>query len=535
MKSFKHICLYAVTALAGLAMLPSCTNLDEEIYSEVISENYYESGDQVIAAMMRPWGHFCGTLSPNNSVWKWQELTADGAAWPQKGRHGYDNGNWIRMHRHQWTPTDTELEQAWNLLYMGVGFANNLLADFERLDFERLNPGISKEQAMAEMRVYRAYCYAYLLDMFGDIPITESLDETNPPAVPRAEAFDYVVKELTENIPSLSDNKTTTYGRVSKWGATTLLAHLYLNAEVYTGTARWDDCIAACDEVINSGQFRLDEHWNDPFKVDNDKNSQENIWVIVYDEIYAAGMNWYTLWFHYAMQAGWELEGGPWNGLVTQPTFYDSFADNDLRKTEGFLIGVQYPRVQREDGSYYFDTDAEPLKGSEEYVGQPLEFVNYIKSLTEGEENSGARSIKYEVVNGARGDMSNDWVLFRYADVLFMKAEALMRKNGGTATQEVVDLVNSVRQRAFAPEDWEAAKYTTTTLTMDEFLAERGREFAFEGLRRQDLIRFNKFIETSWWDKSSTTDETRKIFPIPYKKLQANPALGEGNAANKTF
>ena len=116
-----------------------------------------------------------------------------------------------------------------------------------------------------------------------------------------------------------------------------------------------------------------------------------------------------------------------------------------------------------------------------------------------------------------------------------MKAEALMRKNGGTATQEVVDLVNSVRQRAFAPEDWEAAKYTTTTLTMDEFLAERGREFAFEGLRRQDLIRFNKFIETSWWDKSSTTDETRKIFPIPYKKLQANPALGEGNAANKTF
>ena len=235
------------------------------------------------------------------------------------------------------------------------------------------------------------------------------------------------------------------------------------------------------------------------------------------------------------MQAGWELEGGPWNGLVTQPTFYDSFADNDLRKTEGFLIGVQYPRVQREDGSYYFDTDAEPLKGSEEYVGQPLEFVNYIKSMTEGEENSGARSIKYEVVNGARGDMSNDWVLFRYADVLFMKAEALMRKNGGTATQEVVDLVNSVRQRAFAPEDREAAKYTTTTLTMDEFLAERGREFAFEGLRRQDLIRFNKFIETSWWDKSSTTDETRKIFPIPYKKLQANPALGEGNAANKTF
>lgn len=181
MKALKHICLYAAAALTGLAVFPSCTNLDEEIYSEVTADNYYKSGDEVISAMMRPWGHFCGTLSPNNSVWKFQELTADGAAWPQKGRHGYDNGNWIRMHRHQWTPTDTELESAWNLLYMAIGFANNLLTDFENLDFEKLNPGISKEQAIAEMKVYRAYSYAYLLDMFGDVPVVETINEVSPP------------------------------------------------------------------------------------------------------------------------------------------------------------------------------------------------------------------------------------------------------------------------------------------------------------------------------------------------------------------
>ena len=534
MKALKHICLYAAAALTGLAVFPSCTNLDEEIYSEVTADNYYKSGDEVISAMMRPWGHFCGTLSPNNSVWKFQELTADVAAWPQKGRHGYDNGNWIRMHRHQWTPTDTELESAWNLLYMAIGFANNLLTDFENLDFEKLNPGISKEQAIAEMKVYRAYSYAYLLDMFGDVPVVETINEVSPPTKTRKEVFEFVEKELKENIPLLSDNKTTTYGRVSKWGANALLAHLYLNAEVYVGTPRWDDCIAACDEIINKGGFQLDQHWNDPFKVDNDKNSKENIWVIVYDEIYAAGMNWYTLWFHYAMQKGWELESGPWNGLVTQPTFYNSFADNDLRKTEGFLIGKQYPRVQREDGTYYFDTNATPLQGSEEYVGQDLVFVNEIKSMTEGEENSGARSIKYEIVKGARGDMSNDWVLFRYADILFVKAEALMRKNGNKATTEAVDLVNSVRQRAFTEAAWEKAKYTVASLTMDEFLAERGREFAFEGLRRQDLIRFNKYVTTSWWDKDASNDATRNIFPIPYKKLQANPNL-VGNAANEKF
>lgn len=534
MRPIKNICLGAAVALSGIITLPSCTDLDEKIYSEVTSDNYYKSGDEVIAAMMRPWGHFCGTLSPNNSVWKFQELTADGAAWPQKGRHGYDNGNWIRMHRHQWTPTDTELESAWNLLYMGVGFANNLLSDYEKLDFERLNPGISKQQAISEMKVYRAFCYFYLMDMFSDVPVVETLSEVSPPTKSRQEIFDYVEKELKENIPNLSEDKASTYGRVSKWGAETLLAHLYLNAEVYTGTPRWDDCINACNTVMNSNLFEIDTKWNDPFAVDNDKRSKENIWVIVYDETYAAGMNWYTLWFHYAMQAGWKLESGPWNGLVTQPTFYDSFAANDLRKTEGFLIGKQYPRVKRDDGTYYFDTTAEPLKGSEEYNGQDLVFVNTIKSMTEGEENSGARSVKYEVVQGARGDMSNDWVVFRYADILFMKAEALMHKNGDKATTEAVDLINSVHKRAFAAADQSKALYTTATLTMDELLAERGREFAFEGMRRQDLVRFNKFVTTSWWDKEASNNDRYNIFPIPYKKLQANPNLKE-NRANEMF
>ena len=93
--------------------------------------------------------------------------------------------------------------------------------------------------------------------------------------------------------------------------------------------------------------------------------------------------------------------------------------------------------------------------------------------MTEGEENSGARSIKYEIQPGTTGDMNNDWVMFRYSEVIYNKAEALMRKNGGKATQEVVDMINSVRQRSFKAEDWEKAKYTTATLTMDEFLAEK--------------------------------------------------------------
>lgn len=109
-----------------------------------------------------------------------------------------------------------------------------------------------------------------------------------------------------------------------------------------------------------------------------------------------------------------------------------------------------------------------------------------------------------------------------------------MRKNNGVATQEVVDLVNSVRKRAFKAEDWEQAKYTVATLTMDEFLAEKGREFAFEGIRRTDLVRFDKFVTTSWWDKEASNEPRRNLFPIPQKQLDANANLLP-NAANSLY
>lgn len=529
----KNIFISAITLLLGLGGLASCTNLDEELFSEVTANEFYKSSDEVVAAIMRPWGHFCGTMPVAQAPWLLQELSADGAAWCQKGRHGYDGGDWIRLHRHEWTPIERQIETAWKHMYQGIGLNNKFIEDFKTLDFEALGVPVSKEQAIAELRLNRAFCYWNLLDLYREIPITETLEELNPESKSAQEVFDYIEKEIKESIPHLSDDKAKTYGRVSKWGAYALLAKLYLNAEVYTGTPRWDDCIAACNEV-GQGNFMLDVNWNDPFKVDNDQTSKEVIWAIVFDQIYAKGNGWYVRWLHYAHQKGWNLLSGPWNGLVTQPTFFDLFTDNDKRKSEGFLIGLQYPRKKDRDGNYYFDKSAGPLLGSEEYKDQPLEFVNYIEAMDKGKENSGARSVKYETIEQSTSDQDNDWVLFRYADILFMKAEALMRKNGNTANQEVVDLVNSVKVRAFSDEDWKTAAYTTSTLTMDELINERGREFAFEGTRRSDLIRFGKFVTTSWWDKKALNNEAYNIFPIPQKQLDSNQNL-KPNAANKLF
>src|SRR5690606_32315407 len=124
-------------------------------------------------------------------------------------------------------------------------------------------------------------------------------------------------------------------------------------------------------------------------------------------------------------------------------------------------------------------------------------------SMTDGEENSGARFHKYR--SGRQGDdnyLNNDYVIYRLTEIYFNKAEALMRQNGGTATAEAVDLINQSRKRYFGSEDWPGESYNTGTLTMDELLAERGREFIFEGKRRTDLIRFGKFTAGTWWDKT---------------------------------
>jgi len=146
--------------------------------------------------------------------------------------------------------------------------------------------------------------------------------------------------------------------------------------------------------------------------------------------------------------------------------------------------------------------------------------------MAEGEENSGARFHKYKT--GRTSDPNyreNHFMIYRLTEIYFFKAEALMRKNGGRATEEAVALINASRRRAFKTADWEQAKYTTANLDLDELLAEKGREFIFEGKRRTDIIRFGRFTKGTWWDHKPTNDVTKEIYPIPYTQIANNPNL----------
>lgn len=524
---------YVVGACA-LVSVTACTNLDEEVFSDITKDNFYNNKQEVTAAVLRPYTHLgANTMSWGGQAnyWRLNELTADQLALPQKGKHWYNGGDFIRLHYHTWTPAETGVENPWNKLFQGAGFCNNTLEELEGLDAE--NVGMTEEEleaAKAETRVLRAFFHMKAMDAYGAIPIVTKVGEPlNPERKSRKEVFDFVESELKESAELLPDLSQQMVGRASKAAAYAMLSELYLNAKEWIGEERWDDCIAASDMILDgkvggqSGDATLEDNLTAMFATNNHL-SNEVLFSVAYD--YKATNYWYKwnndLW-HYNQKEAYNANQNGNNGIVVIPSAYDAFEDNDLRKSTWMLIGPQYKYGTKN-----------PILGSEEYKGKPLVFVKEIRrnsegktqsDMTQGEENSGARFAKY--LPGSIDDdnyWSNDMVIYRVAEIYFNKAEALMRKNGGTVTSDAVELVNAVRKRAFAAKDWPSAQYTTSTLTMDELLAERGREFIFEGKRRTDLIRFGKFDTSSWWDHKPSSAE-KKVFPIPAAQIASNPNL----------
>src|SRR5690606_32088421 len=527
----KHTIRFAVAALVATTGLSSCTNLDENLYSDLTEDSFYKNKLEVMQAALRPFTHMQAWLAPTggSGFYYHSELAADQVAWPQKGRHGYDAGDHFRMHYHTWTENENRMRSAWELMWTGVGFINNALSDIEALDIEAV--GMTQEEmdeVIAQLKVLRAYHYMRIIDMWGNVPIATEVADVplNPETRPRAEVFDFVKTELEAEVEKLPDLSAETVGKVNKAAGYAMLSELYLNAEKWSGTAMWDECIDASEKVISGagggigGVPQLSADINAIFSNTNSANP-EALFQFQFSRKAGFTFDWGGFYMGYDyMREVLDVGYGGWNAFVVIPTAFDAYQESDLRKQDWFLIGPQY--------KYGTQT---PVKGTEEYAGQDLVFVNSIRresegdtssegSMAEGEENSGARFHKYK--SGRLSDenyQENDYIIYRLTEMYFNKAEALMRKNGGTADQEAVDLINETKERAFDAASWNANKYTTANLTLEELLAERGREFIFEGKRRTDLIRFGKFTTGSWWDHKATNDENKELFPIPQVQL----------------
>jgi len=527
-------CLLALSlAASGFS---GCTKLDEKVYSELNKDSFYNNKLEVMQAALRPMTHMQAWLAPtgNNGHYYHSELSSDQLAWPQKGRHGYDAGDHFRQHYHTWTSNESRMRGAWELMWGGVGYVNSAIADIESLDVSKIDmTEEEKTSVLNQLYVLRAFHYLKIMDLWGNVPIvTQVAIPLNPETKPRKEVFDFVKTELEKYVPQLPLTSNTLIGQVTMAAGYAMLSELYLNAEKWTGTAMWDECITAADKIIsgqaggNGATPALSTNINALFSNDNSRNA-ESLFQFQYSRKAGFTFDWGGFFMGYdnikdVLKVGY----GGWNAFVVIPTAFDAYAENDQRKKDWFLFGPQYK----------FGTNT-PVLGTEEYSGKPFAYVNSIRresegdftsagSMSEGEENSGARFNKYK--SGTLDDANyqeNDYIIYRLTEIYFNKAEALMRKNGGVANAEAVQLVNESKKRSFTAADWSSAQYTVGTLTLDELLAERGREFIFEGKRRTDLIRFGKYINGSWWDHEPTNDVNKEIYAIPNQQIAINPNL----------
>ena len=509
MKKFTIMGKMLLAAAFMLTLNNSCTDLTENSYDQLTADNFPKTEEDFIAALGAAYTNFYG-IGNHGGFHSVQEVASDEAMIPTRGGDWGDGGQWVNCHRHEFKAGDGNINGTWNFLYSGVSTCNRLIFQFETLKADgKVDPAMA-DKFTAELRALRALYYYWLIDTFGNVPLVTRFDVPDgflPSTEPRATVYNYVESELLAVAPLLDKaNNKATYGRMTYYTVQFILSKLYLNAGVYTGTPQWAKAAAAADEVINSGLFALESNYRNNF-ITNNQGSKEFVLAVPYDEVFAGGHNIVQMTLHYGSQATYSLAEQPWNGYCSLQEFYEKHDVSDSRRVN-FIVGPQYAA----DGvTPIVDAGAEPNDPD----GPNLNFTPEINEHFPGAlRQAGARIGKYEFKSGARASLSNDWPICRYADVLLTKAEAQYRLNGG-GDATALALVNQIRVRA--------GQAPYASLTDQNLLDERGREMFYEGVRRQDMIRFGVF--TNAYGFTPAVDASKQLLPIPASQLNVNPNL----------
>ena len=490
LRSIKSLCVGGLVAMT----MGSCWELEQEVLTGITQEQLEANVTPELIEVLKQsaYSAVVGNWGGHGGLYSIIEVTSDELSIPQKGADWEDGGIWLRAHRHTWINTDGPYNGAWQYAFGVVAEANLLMIQFPDL-----------EELVAELKVLRALGYLWLIDNFGNVPIVRETDVApNPPSNSRAEVFAFIESSILENAPLLTRNNTRT--NLNYWTAHMILAKLYLNAEVYIGQPKWAEAKAALDVIINEGPYSLAPNFFANFS-NNNSNSPENMFTLPYDENNAGGFNIHQMTFHYSTQQTFELQEQPWNGYAALEEFYNSYEDVDVRKNS-LREGPQF----RSDGvTPIIDASAE----ANDPDGPEINFTPNINELAPNAlRQAGTRVNKFEIPLGAGPNLNNDFPIFRYADVLLMRAEASWRLG---ETAQALSFVNQVRERAnVAP---------LTSIDANVLLAERGRELFAEGHRRSDLIRFGRY-NAPWWEKNASAP-FRNLFPVPEAQLLANPNL----------
>ena len=491
--------------LAALT-LGACTKLDVAVESQLTNENFPKTEDAFLAATGTVYQKFNAKFGVD--IWRIYELSTDEAIITARNGGYYDQGRYQTLHKHNWAPDHPIIQSAWEWGYAGISDCNRVLTLLEGAE-----EGALKVKSIREIRTMRALYYFYVMDMFGEVPITTFGTKESPKQSTRAEVFAYIEKELLDVVETLDAPATVTqlyYGKPTKWLAYAILQKLYLNAQHYIGKSMYAESLNCADKIISGSSMDLEADYNSLFAVNNGPN-KETIFAAVYDANYSGGNAMTRFTLHSTLRAKYNLPFSPSNAMCTISEFYSLFnIPNDVRNNT-WLAGKQFladGRTAITNGSGQLDFTPEIVLTNTETmdVGQEVNGIS-----------RGVRSIKFYPdpnTNTSTRFQNNDMPVFRMADVFLSKAEALLR-SGGSA-EEALRLVNKVRLRSKAA--------ALDAITLDLLLDERGRELAWEGWRRNDLIRFGKY-QGKWAFKNGNEGADKDIFPIPATELILNPNL----------
>ena len=550
MKSLKTLSLILGTCVAFY----SCTDLEEELAGE-FTESYSEAnpaapflnagsggggGDLLGGPYSKlrdgsagHFGHFSAQTLPSDEAW----IATKGGDW-------YDGGILIDLHKHNFLANNGIIGNTWNQMYGGINAVNDALPSADA-------------DGTKQLRTVRAFFYYRLLDLYGRVKIiTQSGVDAAQSS--RADVFAFVETELLDVLgltraQVAAGTAPTAFGpsnnayRANQYAALGLLAKLYLNAEVYTGTAMYAEAAAAADHVIENGtQYRLATAsysgntggYGAPYSVvnlgrlnsnqvsreegniytydnlegyaaifaANNEGNPEFIWSIEYDEVNAGGMNFAKMTLHYGSQFTWNFEAQPWNGYATLSDFYNDYDAGDRRQENNHIAGIQ----KTFNGGIVRDYAKEP-----EDSDSALDFTpsNTGGIFPNGLRQAGARLGKFSMKQFGRPDMDNDYPIIRLGEMFLIRAEGRARAAGDWSL--ALPDVNIIRARSGAA--------ALTSIDADEFLAERGREMFQESTRRADQIRFDRYVAGSDSGKgTSNSPAFKNVMPIPLDAINAS-------------
>ena len=519
--------LYSGFALLMLLLLGSCVkDLDQQPYVQETSASVYAKAENYKKVMAKVYASLAiggqekgdgnADLSGRAAnaylriYFNVQELPTDEAVYTWGGGDALNPIQFIT-----WNTTDEWSSAMYYRILYTVGLCNEFLRNAKDDKISQFTDAeVADIQAQRnDVRFIRALAWSHALDLFGIPPFITEDDPVGaffPPQIKRADLFSYVEKELKEIAAALPDRAQAEEGRANKGAAYALLAKLYLNAEVYTGTGKYTECITAANEVIAQG-YTLEPTYSKLFNADNDKRTNEIIFAIQQD-----GQNT-TTWGGTTYLVCGPIVGSMaatdlgvqsgWSSFRTTPQFVSLFND---------VTGTTDRRAR-------FHTDGQSLQ-----INDPtLQTDGYGLTKYTNKTDAGGNGSNY-----AEGLVDTDFPVLRLADVYLMYAEAVLRGGSGGNTGTALNYVNLIRTRAYNGSN--AGNINLSDLNLNFILAERGRELFWECTRRTDLIRYGRFAGNTYlWQwkggvKDGTTiPERYNVYPIPAADRAANPNLDQ--------